>query len=124
MNPIEKWSAEVLESNQSFWNQPTKFAFDIARTPQGPRVNGMMGSVNNLENITQKMGQMFVQTSEPIVGQDMQQYVKPSPTSKLLIVQPMDLTGKKKYKGKHNANTSQTLEELIVQSMELRGNGK
>ena len=53
----------------------------------------------------------------------MQQHAKPSSYSKVLIVQLMDIRGKKKkYKGKHCVNPSQTSEELIVQSMELRGN--
>ena len=35
----------------------------------------------------------------------------------------MELSGnKKRYKGKHNFNPSQTPEKLIAQSMELRGN--
>ena len=99
--------------------------FDPARPPHGPHANGRVGSLNKLEQITQQMGQMFVQTSKPIVGQDMQQHAKPSVTSKILIVQRMDLRGKKKkYKGKHNVNPSQNPEKLIVQSMELRGNKK
>ena len=37
----------------------------------------------------------------------------------------MDLRGKKKkYKGKHSVNPSQSPEKLVVQSMELRGNNK
>ena len=68
---------------------------------------------------------MYVQASQPIIGQDMQQHAKPSLTSKILIVQSMDLRGKKKkYKGMHNVNPSQAPEILIVQSMELRGKKK
>ena len=85
----------------------------------------MIGFVNNLEQITQQMWQMFVQTSEPTSGQDTYKNAKPSLTSEILIVQPMDLRGeKKKYKGKHNVNPSKTPENPIVQSMELRGNKK
>ena len=72
MNPIMKWSGEVMESNQYFLNQPEIPMFDPYRPPHGPHANGMMGFVNNLEQITQKMGQMFVQTSQPIAGKDMQ----------------------------------------------------
>ena len=36
----------------------------------------------------------------------------------------MELRGKKKYKGKHSVNHSQNPEELIVRSMEHRGNEK
>ena len=71
MNPIPQWSGEVIESNQFFWTHPTKTMFDPSRPPHGPHVNGMMGFVNNIEKITQQMGQMSVQTSKPIVGQDM-----------------------------------------------------
>ena len=68
---------------------------------------------------------MYVQTSEPAAGQDMQEHANPFPTSKILIVQSMDLRGKKKkYKGKNNVNPSQTPKNTIVQSMELRGNKK
>ena len=71
------------------------------------------------------MGQMSVQTLEPIAGQDMQQHAKPSLASKSLIVQSMELRGKKKeYKGKHSVTPSQNPKKLIVQSMELRGNKK
>ena len=125
MSTIPQWSGEVLESNQYFWNQPTILVFDPSRLPHGPHANGMIGFVNNLEQITQQMGQMSVQTLEPTTGQDMQQHAKPSLNSKILIVQSMDLRGKKnKYKGKHSVNPSQTPEKLIVQSMELRGNKK
>ena len=85
----------------------------------------MIGSINNLEQITQQMGQMSVQTSEPTSGQDTYKNAKPSLTSEILIVQPMDLRGKKnKYKGKHNVSHFETPKKLIVQSMELRGNKK
>ena len=68
---------------------------------------------------------MYVYNSEPTIGQYMQQHAKPFVTSKILIVQSMDLRGKKnKYKGKHDINPSQTSEKLIIQSMELRGNKK
>ena len=51
----------------------------------------------------------------------MQQHAKPSLTSEILIVQSMNLRGKKKkYKGKNSVNPSQTSEIIIVQSMELR----
>ena len=53
----------------------------------------------------------------------MHQHVNPSLTSEILIVQSMDLKGKKNNsKGKHHVNPSQTPEKIIVQSMELRGN--
>ena len=58
MNPIPQWSGEVLESNQVFLNYPAIPSFDTARPPQGPHANGMMGSVNQLYQITQQMGQM------------------------------------------------------------------
>ena len=64
MNPIPQWSGEVLECNQSCWNQPTIPMFDPVRLPHGPHANGMIGFVNNLEKITQQMGQISVQTSE------------------------------------------------------------
>ena len=71
------------------------------------------------------MGQMYVQTSKPIDGQDMQQHANPSPTSEIPIVQSMDIRGNNyKYTIKHSVNPSQTPEKLIVQSMELRGNKK
>ena len=69
MNPTPKWSGEVLESSQYFHNQPSKLVFDRARPPHGPHSNGMMGFTNNLENITQQMGQMYVQNSQPKAGQ-------------------------------------------------------
>ena len=125
MNHIPQWSGEVLESNQYFWNHPAKPTFDPARPPHGPHVNGMMGSFKNIEKISQQIGQMFVQTSQPIASEDMQQHAKPSLTSETLIVQSMDLRGNKtKYKGKNNVNPYQTPKILIVQSMELRGNNK
>ena len=125
MNPIPQWSGEVLESNQYFCNQPVTPTFDPARPPHGPHANGMKGFVNNLEQITQQMGQTSVQTSQPIAGQDIRQHDTPSLTSEILIVQSMDLRGKKnKYNGKHSVNPSQTPEILIVQSMELRGKKK
>ena len=125
MNPIPQWNGEVRESNQYFWNRPAIPMFDPARPPHGPHANGMIGSINNLEHITQQMGKMYVQTSEPTAGQDMQQHAKPSLASKILIVQSMDLRGKKnKYKGKHSVNPSQTFEILIVRSMELKGKKK
>ena len=86
MNPIPQWSGEVPESNQYFWNQPAIHVFDPARPPHGPHANGMIGSFNNLEQITQQMGQMYVQTSKPTVGQDMQQHAKPSLNSEIIIV--------------------------------------
>ena len=71
------------------------------------------------------MGQIYVQTSQPTAGQDMQQHAKPSLTPEIIIVQYMGLRKKnKKYKGKHSVNPSQTPEILIVQSIELRGNKK
>ena len=66
MNPIPHWSGEVLESYQYFWNHPTIPTFDPSSPPHGPHANGMMGFVNKLEQITQQMGQMYVQTSQPI----------------------------------------------------------
>ena len=71
MNPIPKSSGEVIESNKYFWNHPVIPMFDPSRPPHGPHANGMMGSINNLEQITQQMGQIFVQTLQPTVGQDM-----------------------------------------------------
>ena len=68
MNPISQWSGKVPESNQYFWNQPAIPVFDLARSPHGPHANGMIGSINNLEQITQQMGQMFVQSSKPTAG--------------------------------------------------------
>ena len=48
------------------------------------------------------MGQMFVQTSEPIASQDMQQHAKPSSTSEILIIPSMELREKNnKYKFKN-----------------------
>ena len=80
--------------------------------PHKPQANGMSGFINNLEQITQQMRQMFIQTSQPTIGQDMKQHSKPSLTSKIAIVQSMGLRGKKKkYKGKHTVNPSQTLEK-------------
>ena len=96
MNPIPEWSGEVLESNQYFWNQPRIPMFDPARPPHGPHSNGMIGSVNNLEQITQQMGKMFVQNSEPTASQDMQQHINPSLNFEILIVQSMELRGEKK----------------------------
>ena len=85
----------------------------------------MSGSINNIKKIAPKMRQMFIQTSQPTIGQDMKQHSKPSLTSKIAIVQSMGLRGKKKkYKGKHIFNPSQTTKKPIVQSMELRGNKK
>ena len=49
MNPIMKWSGEVMESNQSFLNQPEIPMFDPYRPPHGPHANGMMGFVNKPE---------------------------------------------------------------------------
>ena len=71
MSPIPQWSGEFQEINQYFWNQPTIPMFDPARPPHVPHANGMIGFVNNLEQINQKMGQMSVQTLEPTTGQDM-----------------------------------------------------
>ena len=68
MIPIPQWSGEVLESNQYFWNQPVTPTFDPARPPHGPHANGMIGFVNNLENTTQQMGQIYAQSSEPTGG--------------------------------------------------------
>ena len=65
--------------------------FDPTRPPYGPHANGMMGFVNNLEQITQKMGQMFVQTLQHIAAQDMQKHDKSSLYSETLIVQSMYL---------------------------------
>ena len=96
MNPIQQGSGKVPESNQSFWNQPAIPVFDPAKPPHGPYSNGMSGSVNNLKQITQQMGQISVQTSEPIVGQEMQQHAKPSPTSEILTIPSMDLGGERR----------------------------
>ena len=71
MNLILQWSGEVLESTQYFWNLPAISMFDPTRL-HGPHANGMIGFINNLDQITQQMGQMFVQTSQPIAGKDMQ----------------------------------------------------
>ena len=61
--------------------------------------------VNNLENITQQMGQMSVQTSQPTTSQDMQQHAKPSLAFEIPIVQSMDIrVNKKKYNGKNSVN--------------------
>ena len=95
MNIIPQWSGEVPKCNQSFWNQPAIPVFDPAKPPHGPYSNGMNGSIKNLEQITQQMGQFFVQTSEPIVGQEMQQHAKASPTSEILTVPSMDLGGER-----------------------------
>ena len=86
MNPIPQWICEVLESNQCFGNRPAKPTFDPTRPPHGPHANGMMGSINNLEHITQQIRQMYVQASQPIIGQDMQQHAKPSLNSEIIIV--------------------------------------
>ena len=69
--------------------------FDPAKPPHGPYSNGMSGSIKNLDQITQQMGQISVQTSEPIVGQEMQQHAKPSPTSEILTIPSMDLEGRR-----------------------------
>ena len=99
--------------------------FDPSSPPHGPHANGMICFINNLKHITQQMGQMSVQTSEPTSSEDMQKHANPSLTSEILTVQSMDLRGKKmKDKGKHSVNPSQNPEKLIVQSMELRGNKK
>ena len=63
MNPIPQWSGEVIESNQYFWDHLAKPMFDPARPPHGPHANGMMGSINNIEQITLQMGQNSIQTS-------------------------------------------------------------
>ena len=78
MNPIPQGSGEAIESNQCFWNQPAKPMFDLARPPHGPHANGMTGFINNLEQITQQMGKISIQTSQPITGQDMKQHANPS----------------------------------------------
>ena len=65
MSPIPQWSGEVLQSNQYFWNYPAKPVFNLGRKPHGTYANGMSGSINNLEKITQQMGQMSIQTSQP-----------------------------------------------------------
>ena len=68
MNHIPQWSGEVPESNQYFWNQLAIPVFDLARPPDGPHANGMIGSINDLEQFTHQMRQMYVQTSEPTAG--------------------------------------------------------
>ena len=51
------------------------------------------------------MGQIYVHTLQPTVGQDMQQHANPSPIYEIPILQSMYLRGKKKkYKSKQNAN--------------------
>ena len=52
LNPIPQCSGEVPKSNQYFWNHPAIPVFDPARLPHGPHANGMIGSINNLEQIT------------------------------------------------------------------------
>ena len=80
MNPIPQWSGKVPESNQYFWNQPTIPVFDPTRPPHRPHANCMIGSINNLEQITQQMGQMSVQNSEATTGWDKKQHAKNFPT--------------------------------------------
>ena len=99
--------------------------FDLTRLPHGPHANGMIDSINNLEQITQQMGQISIQTSEPTTSQDMRQHANPSLNFGILIVQSMDLRGKNnKYKGMHSVSPSQNPEKIVIQSMELRGNMK
>ena len=89
--------------------------FDLYREPHAPHANGTMGFVNNLVLITQQIGKMYAQTSQPTIGHDIHQHAKPSLDSEILIVQSMDLRGNKnKYKGKHSVNPSQTPIKLIV----------
>ena len=58
----------------------------LARTQNGTHADFMMGSIYQLEHITEQMGQMSFHTSQPTSGQYMQHHANPSLISKKPIV--------------------------------------
>ena len=68
---------------------------------KGPHVDGVIGSIIQIDRLTQQMGKVSVQTSQPTAGQENQQPTNPTQTSKILT----DQKGKKKKQKKNpNAN--------------------
>ena len=77
-----------------------KLASDLDKTPKGPHVDGVIGSINQIDELSQLLGHVFVQTSQPTTGQENQQPTNPAQTLEILTVQAMDRKRKKKKKSK------------------------
>ena len=62
----------------------------LERPSKGPHADGMIGSIRQIDQLTQQMGQASVQNSQPIAVQENQQPANPTQTLEILIVQDTD----------------------------------
>ena len=83
-------------------------ASDPTIPSKGPHADGVIGFVIQIDQCIQQMGQVPVQTSQTVVGQENQYPANPTQTSKILTVQATYQKGKNKKQNKNPNTNSRT----------------